>query len=158
MDTSHMKVNKHIIHNFLSCVLSPEDITALSFELDRHIPDKVDNNPLNTEFELFYQTLLQDNFHLPEHTLLRIKIKFPYTCDKCCNTKRPYEYEKVIQNLKGNQSILILKQDKRREVVIRNLNTCAENAFRFSTRVNSSNLIMIPPTNQNKNYNKLLKS
>ena len=33
-DTSHIKVNKHIIHNFSSYVLSPEDITALSLELD----------------------------------------------------------------------------------------------------------------------------
>ena len=38
LDTSHMKVNKHIIHNFSSYVLSPEGIAVLSFRLDQHIP------------------------------------------------------------------------------------------------------------------------
>ena len=38
LDTSHMKVNKHSIHNFSSHVLSPEGIAALSFRLDQHIP------------------------------------------------------------------------------------------------------------------------
>ena len=71
-ETSHMKVNKHIIHNFSSYVLSPEEIRALSFGLDQHVPYNVDNNSINTEFQLLYQNLLQDNFHLPEHTLSRI--------------------------------------------------------------------------------------
>ena len=128
-DTSHVKVNKHIIHNFSSYVLSPEDITALSFELDYHIPSKVDKNSINTEFEPVYENLLPDNFHLPEHTLSRIKIKLRYTCDKYCNIKRQYEYQKVIQNLRGNQSILILKQHKGRGVVIMNLNTCKGKCF-----------------------------
>ena len=49
-----MKVNKHIIHSFSSYILSHEEVIALSFELDQHIPDNVDNNSINTEFELFY--------------------------------------------------------------------------------------------------------
>ena len=93
-DTRHMKVNKHFIHNFSSYVLSPEEIIALSFGLDQHIPYNIDHNSINTEFELFYQNLLQDNSHLPEHTLSRIKTKLRYTCEKYCNIKTPYKYQK----------------------------------------------------------------
>ena len=52
-----MKVNKHI-HNLSLHVLSPEEIIALSLELDQHIPHNVDNNSINTEFKLFFQNLL----------------------------------------------------------------------------------------------------
>ena len=56
-ETSDMKVNKHI-HNLSLHVLSPEEIIALSLELDQHIPHNVDNNSINTEFKLFFQNLL----------------------------------------------------------------------------------------------------
>ena len=64
------------------------------------------------EYELIYQNFLQDNFYLPEHTLSRNKTKLRYTCKKYCNIKKPYKYQKVIQNLRESQSIILLKQDK----------------------------------------------
>ena len=68
LNTNNVKVNKHIINNFSSCVLSLEEITALSSGLNQHIPYKVDKNSINTAFELFYQNLLKDNSHLLQHT------------------------------------------------------------------------------------------
>ena len=56
-ETRDMKVNKHI-HNLSLHVLSPEEIKALSLELDQYIPYNVDNNSINTEFELFFQNSL----------------------------------------------------------------------------------------------------
>ena len=91
-ETSQLKVNKHIIHNFPSFVLSPEEVTALPFGLDQHIPYNVDSNSINTEFELFYQNLFQDNSHLPEQALSRIKTKLRYICEKYCKIKAPYKY------------------------------------------------------------------
>ena len=115
-----MKVNKHIIHNFSLHVLSLEEITALSFGLNQHIPYNVDNNSINTEFDLFNENFLQGNSHLPEHTLSRIKTKLHYTWVKYCNIETPYKYQKTIQNLRENQSIIILKPDKGRGNVIMN--------------------------------------
>ena len=86
LETSHVKVNKHI-HNFSFDVVSPEEVIALSLGLDQHIPYNVDNNSINTEFELFYLNLLQDNSHLLEQALLRFKSKLHYTCEKYCNNK-----------------------------------------------------------------------
>ena len=127
-DTSNMKVNKHI-YNFSSYVLSPEEITAPPVGLDQHIPYNIDNNSIKTEFELFYQNLLQHNSHLQEHTLSWIKAKLRNTCEKYCNIKTPYKYEKVIQNLRENQSVIILKADKESGVIIMNQNTYTDKCF-----------------------------
>ena len=53
LGTSHVKVNKHIIHNFSSYLLSLEEITALWFEICQHIPHNIDKNSIKTEFENF---------------------------------------------------------------------------------------------------------
>ena len=151
-DTNHMEVNKHIIHNFSSYVLSPEEITALSFGLDQHILCNVDNNSINTELELFYQNLLQDNSHLPQHTLSRIKTKVRYTCEKYCNIKTPYKYQKVIQNLRENQSIIILKSDKEHGVIIMNQNAYTDKYFSI---LNSSQFTQLNHDPTNKSERKL---
>ena len=67
--------------------------------------------------------MLLDNSHLPEHALLQIKSKLHYTCEKYCNIKKPDKYQIVIQNLRENQIIIELKQDKGRRVVTMNRNT-----------------------------------
>ena len=69
--------------DILFCI--PEEITVLSLGQDQHISYNVDNTSINTEFELFYQNLLHDNYHLPKHTLSRIKTKLRYTCEKDCD-------------------------------------------------------------------------
>lgn len=102
--------------------MSYEEITSLSFGLDQHIPYKADNNSIYAEYELFYQNLLQDNSYLAEHTLSRNKTKLRYTCKKYYNIKKSYKYQKVIQNLRENQSIIILKQNKGWYVIV-NQNT-----------------------------------
>ena len=62
-----MTVDK--LHNFSSYLMSPQEITTILFAVYEHILYDVDNISINTEFELFCQSLLQDNSHLPEHTL-----------------------------------------------------------------------------------------
>ena len=62
-----MTVDK--LHNFSSYLMSPQEIITILFAVYQHILYDVDNISINTEFELFCQNLLQDNSHLPEHTL-----------------------------------------------------------------------------------------
>ena len=53
-------VSKEVVHNFSSHKLSKEEQEALSQSLDYHIRSKVTINSLNTEFEMFFQNLLND--------------------------------------------------------------------------------------------------
>ena len=109
--------------------MSSEEIIALSFGLDQHIPYNLDESSITTAFELFHQNLLKDNSHLPEYILSRIKTKLRYTCEKYYNVKTPYKYQKVIQYMRENQSIIISKPDKGRGVVIMDRNIYTDKCF-----------------------------
>ena len=75
-------VPKEVVHTFSSYKLSKEEHEALSYSLDYHIPLKVTRNSLNTEFEMFFQNLLNDISVIPEENLARIKMKLRSTCEK----------------------------------------------------------------------------
>ena len=109
---------KHTVHNFSSYVLSDEEWTALSFGLDQHIPNKTNKNKINSEFERFYQSLLRNISHIPDDKLTHLKTKLRDTCDKFNKITVPYKYKNIINNLSKNSSIIILRQDKGRGVVI----------------------------------------
>ena len=111
-------VPKEVVHNFSSYKISKEEHEALSYSLDYHIPSKVTRNSLNTEFEMFFQNLLNNISAIPEEDLARIKMKFQSTCQKYYQVKPYFKYNQVIQNLSKNKEIVILKQDKGRGVVI----------------------------------------
>ena len=46
--------NRNTVHNFSSYQLSTDEYTALSYELDHHIPTRLNNNRIHTKFEQFY--------------------------------------------------------------------------------------------------------
>ena len=46
---------KSTVHNFSLYQLSDDELTALSYGLDHHIPNKLNRNRMHTEFEQFYQ-------------------------------------------------------------------------------------------------------
>ena len=58
---------RQTVHNFTSYHLTTEEEKALSFALDEHIPISLNRNKLFTEFEIFYQNILNDLPNLPEH-------------------------------------------------------------------------------------------
>ena len=80
---------------------------ALSYELDQHIPYTGNYNSINTEFELFYQNILQEVSHIPEQNLSHVKTKLRYTCEINSKIKIPFKYREVIKNLSNNNSIVI---------------------------------------------------
>ena len=126
---NRIQVSKNTIHNFLSYTLSDDEIMALNYGLDQHIPYTVNYNSISTEFELFYQNILRDNSHIPEQNLAHAKTKLRSTCEKYCKIKVPFKYKEVIKKLSSNNSIVILKQDKGRGVVIMNCSTYLEKSF-----------------------------
>ena len=79
------EILKSTVHNFSSYTLTTEEMNALVYGLDRHIPRKADRNTVRTEFERLSQNLLGDITHIPENQVGQIKTKLRNTCEKYCN-------------------------------------------------------------------------
>ena len=60
---------KHTVCNFSSYVLSNEEHTALSLDLDHHIPTKSKDVTIEVELEQFYQGILRKFTHIPDNEL-----------------------------------------------------------------------------------------
>ena len=123
---SRSQVSKNAMHNFSSYTLSDDEIMALNYGLDQHIPYTVNYNSINTELKLFYQNILRD---VSEQNLVHVKKKLRSTCEKYCKIKEPFKHREVIKKLSNNNSVIILKQDKGRGVVIMNRRAYLEKCF-----------------------------
>ena len=73
---------------------------------------------IEAEFEQFYHGLLKDFSNVPEENLSTLKTKLRSTCEKYTRIKVPCKYQQTVKKLSKNQSIVIMKQDKGRGVVI----------------------------------------
>ena len=80
--------------------------------LHNFIPNKLNYNRIDTEFEQFDQNLVKDISHIPDDNLTRLKTKLRSTCERCSKIHVPYKYKTIIDRLSKNQSICIMKQDK----------------------------------------------
>ena len=117
------------MHNTSSYQLSSKEEEALSFGLDEHIPIVCNRNKLFTEIEMFYQHVLKDISHLNNDVIPRLKTKLRHTWDKYSQIKVPYKYRNVVNNLRRNKQLVILKQDKGRGVVLLNKTKYVEKFF-----------------------------
>ena len=90
---------KCIVHNFSSYDLSDAEMTALSYDLDTHIPANTNSNTIATKFELFFQNLLRDISNITECELTKIKTKIRNACknvflnNKTIQTSRQQSYK-----------------------------------------------------------------
>ena len=75
------------------------------------------------EFETFYQDILKDISHLRRYYQIK---NLRHTCEKYSQIKVPYQYRTVINNLRRNKNLAILKQDKRRGIVTLDKNKYVE--------------------------------
>ena len=55
-------------------------MTALSYDLDTHIPANTNSNTIATKFELFSQNLLRDISNITECELTKVKTKNRNAC------------------------------------------------------------------------------
>ena len=133
----NIKYIRHTVHSFSSYQLSSKEEEALSFGLDEHILSACNRSKLFTEFEMFYQNILKDISHLNNDVITRLKTKLRHTCNKYSRIKVPYKYRNVINNLRRNKQLVILKQDKERGVVLLDKTTYVErNVFLLTTQTN----------------------
>ena len=68
-------IRKEAVQNFSSYNLSRDELDALSYRLNHHIPGNVQCYKINTEFKLLYQNIVRDVSDLPEYNIDRIKTK-----------------------------------------------------------------------------------
>ena len=108
----------HTINNFSSYVLSEEEKVALCHGLEQHIPSKLNENNLKTEFECLYQDVLRCIPTLSEEEKCTVKTKLRNTCEKYANIRTPFPQRRIVDGLMKNDTIHVMKQDKGRGVVI----------------------------------------
>ena len=97
--TTQTELVRNIVYNFSSYALSHQELNALSYGLDHHIPTKANRNAVSTEFEHFFQNPLKDISNILESELEQIKTKLRNSCEKYCNLKVP--------NIKGISLIIL---------------------------------------------------
>ena len=90
-----------------------ENITALAYVLDYHIPTNVNKKAIFTELQQFFQNLLRYISHIPENEVSRIKPKVRNKCEMYYNVKVLYKYRYIVSKLSKRQRMVILKQNKR---------------------------------------------
>ena len=112
------RVIEKIIHHFSSYKLSSSEEYPLSCSLDQHILDRFNKNKVQTEFENFYDDVLQHTKDLYQKSQDELKSKLRLTCKKCSKSKIPYQQQKVIKNLSNIKIIVLIKEDKGRGIVI----------------------------------------
>ena len=109
--TTQTELVRNIVHNFSSYALSHEELTALSYGLNHHIPTKANRNAVSTECEHFFQNLLKDIPNIPESELSKIETKLRNSCEKYCNVKVPKHQRNVVNNRMKRNDIVIMKHD-----------------------------------------------
>ena len=109
---------RNIVHNFSSYELSAEEHHLLSYGLDHHIPHKLNENEVKTEFETFFFSIRKHMRHLTSDEKDELKSKLRRSCENYYKVKSDDKVQKVIDKLAKEKNIRILKQDKGRGVVI----------------------------------------
>ena len=73
---------------------------------------------IDTEFELYFQSIYRYLNDIPDSKIKDLKTKLRYICDRYNRIRVPYIFRKKVEKLSRNYSIMVLKQDKVRGVIV----------------------------------------
>ena len=73
---------------------------------------------IDTEFELYFQSIYRYLNDIPDSKIKDLKTKLRYICDRYNRIRVPYIFRKKVEKLSRNNSIMVLKQDKGRGVIV----------------------------------------
>ena len=121
------RFTEKMIHNFSNYALSEEEKQALSYRLDEYIPVKLNENKIETGFKSFHYNIMQHTGHLRQNEQNQLKSKIRRICEI------PYRCKETIKKLSNNKDIIILRQDKGRDVVVINRTGCIEKCSNILT-------------------------
>ena len=117
---NHISFIKNTVYNMQSYTFSEEEYNALAFGLDHHIPTKTKRNVIETEFELYFQSIHRYTNEIPDSKISYLKTKLRNICHKYNHIHVPYKYCKIVETLSNNKNIMLLRQDKGRGIVVIN--------------------------------------
>ena len=116
MTTRHL--NKTTVYNMWSYNLTEDEYNALVFGLDHHIPPRTNKNITDTEFEVYFQSINCYVNEIPDNKISHLKKKLRNICDRYNHIRVLYKFQKIVKQLSRKKSIMVLKQDKGRDIVV----------------------------------------
>ena len=98
-----VRIISNIINNFSSYYLTSEEEYTLSFNLVQYISAKLNENKIKAKFESFFYQVQKYTRDLGQRIQDELKTKVRRTCENYSETKDPYKYQHVIDNLSRNK-------------------------------------------------------
>ena len=148
----------NVIHNFSSHILSKREREVLSYTLDHYVDFKVDVKRIEVEFEKLYQDIVPHTTHLTADDKVEMKSKFLSIFQRYSKIRYKNEDRFVIEGLKKNDNIFILKQDKGRGLVIMNRSDYIKKCDDFLSTDNFQKLDSNPTKSFQSKVQRTLKS
>ena len=102
-----------------SYTLTEDECNALAFGLDHHIPARTNKNIIGTEFGLYFRSINRYVNEIPVNNISHLKTKLRNICDRYNRIRVPYKFRKTVEQLSRNKSIMVLKEDSGRVVVVK---------------------------------------
>ena len=99
---------KNVVHNFSTYELTAEEHHILSYGLDHHIRERLNENEIKTEFESFFYGLKKQLGHLTSDEHDELKTKLRRSCENYYNIKNKDKVDETINKLSKNKNILCL--------------------------------------------------
>ena len=109
---------KSTVYNISSYTLPEDEYSALAFGQDHHIPTRTNKNIIDIEFELYFQSINRYVNDISDNKISHLKTKLRNIPDRYQRIRVPYKFRKTVEKLSRNNSIMVLKQDKGRGVVV----------------------------------------
>ena len=104
--------------NMSSYQLSHDEYTALSLGLDHHILSKIDPNLMYSRLECYDQNIVHKIENSSDDQKCQLKTIPRSACKKYNRVKLPFKYREIINKLSNNSNIILLRQDKGRDIVV----------------------------------------
>ena len=98
--------------------LTEDEYNAFAFGLDHHIPARTNKNIIDTEFELYFQSVNRYVNEIPDNKISHLKTKLRNIRDRYNRIRVRHKFQKIVEQLLRNKSTMVLKQDKGRGVVV----------------------------------------
>ena len=128
-NSNHRPFITNTVSNLPCYILKEVEYNALDFEVDHHIPTRTNKNIIDTEFELYLQRINRYINDIPDNNISHLKTKLRNIWDRYNRIRLPYKFQKIVEKLARNNSIMVLKQDKGRGVVVIDRKTYTEKSL-----------------------------
>ena len=107
---NHTSFVKRIVHNMSSFTLIEHEYNTLVFGLDHHIPTRTKENIIDTEFELYSQSINCYVNEIPDNKISHLKTKLRTICERYNRIHVPYKFRKIVEKLSRNKITMVLKK------------------------------------------------